>query len=280
MQIIKPTVLILSTVSASLSQIKEDLQYWIPRTIENRTFVEETKFRILEEGDDIFKKEHVHVVGNIEESIMSDLPSTRALINSDLSFLLEDLSSYGCWCFFEDGMATQHMGRGHPVNDVDQMCKSLMDGYACSGIDSKSASFVGEVCEPWNVEYNSGFDGGFGFFGTEEELGLACEQRNGGTQNCAYQGCIIEGNFVRDIILEVTVNGYYDLSKKHTNGFEHSLECPHSEGGQAGRECCGTYPNRFPFSTKRGSHGCCGQSVFDVNMFTCCSDFTVQFVCD
>ena len=25
--------------------------------------------------------------------------------------------------------------------------------------------------------YNSGFDGGFGFFGTEEELSLACEQR-------------------------------------------------------------------------------------------------------
>ena len=150
MQLIKPTFLILSTVSAGLSRIKEDLQYWIPKTIENRTFVEETKFRILEEGDDIFKKEHVHVVGNIEESIMSDLPSTRALINSDLEFLLEDLSAYGCWCFFEDGDVIQHMGAGHPVNDVDQMCKSLVDGYACSTIDSEVS---GDVCEPWNVEY-------------------------------------------------------------------------------------------------------------------------------
>jgi len=279
MVFLKPGLLFVSLLpftTANLSKIKTDLQYWIPKTVLNDTFVEETKFKILEEGDDIYKHEHVHVVGNIEDSIMIE----RTLVNDDLLFLLEDLSGYGCWCFFdEEGLAVHNMGAGHPVNDVDQMCKSLFDGYTCSTIDSEDKNDV-EVCEPWNVEYVSGFDGAFGFFGTEEQLALACEQRNGGSDTCAYQGCVIEGSFVYDIILEVTINGYYDLSKKHANGFDHAAECPHSEGGQGRRECCGAYPNRFPYSTKRGSHSCCGQSVFDVNMFTCCSDFTVQFVCD
>merc|ERR1712154_396186 len=93
---------LLGLTSANLSKIKTDLQYWIPKTIMNQTFVEETKFRILEEGDDVFKHEHVHVVGSIEDSLLID----RGLVNEDLLFLLEDLSSYGCWCFFdEQGLA-------------------------------------------------------------------------------------------------------------------------------------------------------------------------------
>lgn len=255
--------------------MKKDLDLLVPKTLKNATFVEETKFRVLEDGDDIFKHEHVHVTGNIEEQILME----RALINDDLLFLLEDLQAYGCWCFFSpDGLAVHNLGAGHPVNDVDQMCKSLFDGYTCSTIDSEDAGDA-VTCEPWNTEYVSGFDGTFGFFGTEEELVLACEQRNG-AGTCENTACVVEGSFIREIILEVTINGYYDLSKKHANGFEHAAECPHFEGGQGRRECCGVYPNRFPYSTKRGSHSCCGQSVYDVNMFTCCSDFTVQFVCD
>ena len=149
MVFLKPGLLFVSLLpftTANLSRIKTDLQYWIPKTVLNDTFVEETKFKILEEGDDIYKHEHVHVVGNIEDSIMIE----RTLVNDDLLFLLEDLSGYGCWCFFdEEGLAVHNMGAGHPVNDVDQMCK---DVYICIRSVLCSIKLVRMPCKPTVLE--------------------------------------------------------------------------------------------------------------------------------
>ena len=34
--------------------------------------------------------------------------------------------------------------------------------------------------------------------------------------------------------------------------------------------CCGVYPRRFPYKTKNGGRGCCGQKTFDVELLECC----------
>ena len=41
------------------------------------------------------------------------------------------LDRYGCWCFFEDDHSR---GRGAPVNEIDQLCKVLHDGYTCTAV--------------------------------------------------------------------------------------------------------------------------------------------------
>ena len=59
---------------------------------------------------------------------------------------MDQINDYGCWCYFED----QHgQGKGQPVNDVDEYCKQLHQGYDCAKIDSQNA------CIPWEANYNS-----------------------------------------------------------------------------------------------------------------------------
>ena len=117
------------------------------------------------------------------------------------------------------------------------------------------------------------------FFGTAELLRLTCEQTN--DNDCSTTACITEGNFIRDVILEVVVNGYFDVSKTHANGFDVNVECHHKEGTPSNnhRSCCGEFPNRFPFQSKDGARGCCGHALYDTNMFECCQDGSVQFNC-
>ena len=253
----------LNLVNADFEQIKSDLQKLVPKTILNNSFVEDIKFQILEEGLETFKHDHIHVIGSLDDVMDRGISADNF---GDLKFIFEDLQQYGCWCNFVEGRAHG----GHPVNDIDQMCKTLFDGYSCSGIDSEDS------CKPYQVDYVSGFNSQ-SFFNTAEMLKLACEQNN--DNDCATTACITEGNFVRDIILEVIVNGYFDVSKKHANGFDVNVECNHKTGTHAQRVCCGEYPNRFPYNSKDGVKGCCGQNVYDTAMFECCQDGSVQFNC-
>ena len=47
-------------------------------------------------------------------------------------------------------------------------------------------------------------------------------------------------------------------------------------------QCCGTYPHRFKFSTRKGSRACCGEKTYDTNKLDCCEgDFLGQIgACD
>ena len=61
------------------------------------------------------------------------------------------LDKYGCWCYFSGEMRGK--GRGSPVDNIDQICKVLADGYACAKIDSER-----ENCVPWEVDYVEGYN--------------------------------------------------------------------------------------------------------------------------
>ena len=48
-----------------------------------------------------------------------------------------------------------------------------------------------------------------------------------------------------------------------------------SDNGE--RQCCGTYPARFEFSTHGGSRACCGENTYDTYKLQCCEgDFVSQ----
>merc|ERR1711976_946622 len=41
--------------------------------------------------------------------------------------LLSDYQNYGCWCY----LAQVPKGKGQPVNQVDELCRRLLQGYEC-----------------------------------------------------------------------------------------------------------------------------------------------------
>merc|ERR1711865_1290771 len=102
------------------------------------------------------------------------------------------LNQYGCWCYFE----TDHgRGKGEAVNKVDQLCKTLHDGYECAIKDGYDLS---QACVPWEVVYNSAT--GFGLGSNDiENMRTECEDRNG-VDSCEARACMVEGWFVMQIV--------------------------------------------------------------------------------
>lgn len=191
----------------------------------------------------------------------------RGLVKADMGML----DQYGCWCYFESDHGS---GRGQPVDDVDKFCKTLHDGYSCIMMDSESWD---DVCIPWEVEYESAIGAG-GLNGMSiEELRSECEVKNG-KNTCESMVCAVEGWFVQSFFLYSVSGGTLNPENVHENGFDSIESCPIKTGEYSEKECCGQYPERFPFKTQGGVRGCCGQRTYQSDIYSCCDD-KVRMVC-
>ena len=62
--------------------------------------------------------------------------------------------------------------------------------------------------------------------------------------------------------------------------FDVATQCVSKAGVQSEKDCCGDFPNRFPFRTMSGSRECCGSTTFNNAILQCCaSDNTVGIAC-
>ena len=62
-----------------------------------------------------------------------------------LANAVRNLDEYGCWCYFYENVGR---GKGAAVDEIDEFCKTLHEGYECAIRDSEE---VGETCVPWEV---------------------------------------------------------------------------------------------------------------------------------
>lgn len=237
-------------------------------------------------------------------------PGMPGLRNLGMEIALETLNDYGCWCMFGDNHGKGH---GHPLNDVDEKCRTLHWGYDCTIIDAVNR---GDICIPWDVKYKSGW------WTSVEQLISSCEKLNKGNW-CAQQACITEGYFVNEVLVTV-LDGVTPefLQGKHDRGFEPSSEChadvsnydySSTEGSlvdydseknmdrvssfnkvsrqpkvasaelefvEDQRECCGSAPHRRPYKSMNGDRACCGAKTYSTKRFECCADGHVKPFCD
>lgn len=192
------------------------------------------------------------------------------VFNGAVGNTIENISEYGCWCYFGDDHGR---GKGTPVDPIDEVCKILHDGYECAMRDAEDE---GTTCVPWEVDYDSGV-GGTGISIAEE-----CAQLNNGN-NCAIRACTIEGSFVANL-LDIFVGGAsINNNNKHSNGFDQANVCATKKngGGPSNKSCCGNYPDRFPYKTVGGDRKCCGTRTYNSLTLKCCdsASSTVKFNC-
>ena len=180
------------------------------------------------------------------------------------------MNEYGCWCYFG---GDHGRGKGQPVDAIDEMCKILSDGYECAMRDAEEE---GTTCVPWEVSYQSAL-GGSGLSTAEE-----CFNVNAGN-NCAARACTIEGSFVANLLDAFTSGSGLSPLNYHSNGFDQPTQCATKKngGGPTNKECCGNYPDRFPFKTIGGDRKCCGTRTFNSLTLKCCDadSSTVKFNC-
>ena len=75
--------------------------------------------------------------------------------------------------------------------------------------------------------------------------------------------------------------GNLDTTLAHADGFNPAVSCVNPEAPNRGRECCGTYPNRFQFGTGDGKRKCCFDKTFDAEStgLQCCPDGEILSNC-
>lgn len=183
---------------------------------------------------------------------------------------IDNLNEYACWCYFNEDHGR---GKGTPIDAIDETCKTLHDGYECAMRDAEDE---GTTCVPWEVSYVSAVGG------TGQSVVEECASVNAGN-NCAARACTIEGTFVANL-LELFVGGAsINNDHKHSNGFDVATGCPvkKSGGGPSNKQCCGNYPDRFPFKTVGGDRKCCGNRTYNSLTLKCCDtdSSTVKFNC-
>ena len=67
----------------------------------------------------------------------------------------------------------------------------------------------------------------------------------------------------------------------YSNGFDPDQGCPVLGTGRVSDiECCGHYPDRFPYKVVNGQRACCLDKTYAVDIMQCCDDNTVHFLCD
>lgn len=128
-----------------------------------------------------------HMINNIT---VGTGPSNLRTFGTVEQILLSDYQNYGCWCF----LAQTPKGKGQPVNAIDYICRSLLQGYECIEIDSVASS---ETCVPHEQSYNDA-DVNFMVTPTDGDILDACLLSNGGVANCAVRTCAVEAAFLRD----------------------------------------------------------------------------------
>merc|ERR1711912_89848 len=128
-------------------------------------------------------------------------------ISSTFAAVFESFNGYGCWCYFE---AQHGYGRGQAVDQVDQFCHDLANGYDCAMMDDAS-------CIPWEVNYVSGIGAG------QDNLVQLCETLNPNSE-CSQVACKVEGLFVTSMFTQVIVGNGVD-SQYHNSNFNAESEC-------------------------------------------------------
>lgn len=231
------------------------------------------------------------------EKMAQQGPGDLRLIPEMLSVYFDSIDEYGCWCNFQE---THVLGKGVPVNEVDEWCKTLSDGYTCIGLDTFHPTLEEPTCIPWEVQYRPGTTAA-----TIDQLESFCNALNPG--DCQKQACKVEGQFVMKMYEALTRGTTFNETFLHSNGFEPSEQCVprrssiknNSNGGGGGgggapttipphsifhstgiaKQCCGQYPNRFPYMHIENVRGCCGAHTYNPFLKDCCDDGIARVAC-
>lgn len=174
--------------------------------------------------------------------------------------------TYGCWCF-QMGNYPLRLGNGSPVDDVDKICKRHKECYQCAKRDSSDGD-----CLPEETGYK--FKASFDSVTTTPIV--ECVNRVG---SCQRSICECDRAFAARLpMASGGDNGWTGAHHAHYGGFDSRSGCLariHPPGGSHEVQCCGEFPDRFPYRFAKDGSGkqCCGGNViFSTETHSCCDD--------
>ena len=159
------------------------------------------------------------------------------------SLTAEDMLSSGCWCqlLTSNFLASN---RGEPVNALDAACRKWHKCNQCTMIDDSA-------CLGYQHNY------GIASYDSQNKQ-YVCS--NEAENTCKHNACTCDVALASELA---------DLSDEYEEQYGPTFDvtqCPAGMGGNASNnkqtdQCCGSYPDRFPFSSESGQRNCCNGKV-------------------
>ena len=175
---------------------------------------------------------------------------------------------YGCYC-----MASGKLNKGKPVDAIDTACRVHQKCYQCNEMDYDGKVPPGKKsktkCDPIKTVYNYNVT-------RNEANGEPTINCNDDPNTCQRSVCECDKKFAMSLRY---LEDVYNPDFKGDN-FNYEQVCRHQGMGPGVPEadsCCGTYPDRFPYSSMAG-RVCCenrempeASKTYSPSFKTCCN---------
>lgn len=182
---------------------------------------------------------------------------------------------YGCWCLPDATHDLHATGMGQPVDEIDMACKRQYQCYECAEMDHP-----GRNCQEHTVNYNYQLTYDNADPNNHMKKGIEClDDPTSEKLSCRRSVCECDKKLSEDLREYFSV--WFVDHHMEQGTFDRSV-CIDSRGsggagGSVERECCGEYPNRFPYSAGAG-RSCCGQNTYNPNFHCCDSNNQIKSI--
>ena len=155
--------------------------------------------------------------------------------------------------------------------------------YECAQLDHQ-----GRTCSPDTVQYSYELNSDPSDFNNNWKKSIRClDEPNSGKggrwsekASCRRAICECDKKLAEDL------REYFHIwtheNHQMQGDFDPPSQCQKQPTGGLGQEgppqCCGEYPERFPYKTQNGARSCCGNKTYDSAMYECCPNLEIAAV--
>jgi hypothetical protein len=211
-------------------------------------------------------------------------------------FTISSVANYGCWCRFNQYKPY----KGTAQDTIDEACMQWYKNYDCLHLDYSTNTpwFRCNIDTPYTdviTNINDPFD-------LATDYAAGCNAANG-AGTCEATACHVDAEFIRHVFLfladntlNMTLSGWYGFDGSVCNPNSNRDATTASPGvfttqapavvttdpaattaaPQATMDCCGSYPNRYPYKLQNGNRACCVDTTYNVNILECCPNNSLQ----
>lgn len=165
---------------------------------------------------------------------------------------------YGCWCFI-DGSDNLQTGYGPPRDNIDEACMDFSKCYRCLAMDYPDFEET--------LRYN--------FEMLEHDDGSKSVECNDPSGTMKRNLCECD----RELAMQLAEheNEWSVQYSEQQSDFDRKKQCftPLNQKYEVD-QCCGSYPARYPYSSRQGVKDCCGNKVYSNEFSQCCAGGNIK----
>ncbi|CAG5086863.1 Oidioi.mRNA.OKI2018_I69.PAR.g11386.t1.cds [Oikopleura dioica] len=182
----------------------------------------------------------------------------------DLGRPATDFLNYGCWCNVLHDRDHARKAFGKSLDSLDLACQHWEQCLKCTQMDDTD-------CQPLLTDYSVllGTQSSGSAYSPGSTATTSCD---GNAEGCGKWACQCDARFAAQFVAAIREGDFDNANLHASNQWDQSAMCAWTGDYDTHDECCGEYPNRFPFATNFGQRACCHNKTYNTNDAMCCAN--------